>query len=378
MNQKISSIIKKYINSKSESINSIKELKLGLTNRLYDLESVSSPSQNSQIKSNYLIKVYGSSENDLINRELELFILKNRKKNRVGIDLPEILFQQDDFRVEEYISNWTSLLMHYQSLQSSQRESLISYISNDFIYNKIIDEVRNIHSIQPFFKSSFKDYSNNKQNSSIIKVNNIIYNINELIRRLKTKPNLPIVVLNIISDIEKYLNIEKIIKKYNPFLVLSHNDLHAGNIMIKNNNLSSITVIDYEYSFYNFLGFDISSLFLESCFDLGHKDYPFFKKIMNFHCLFEKEEVFFRFLSFLSKFRVDSKEESVFSMENQEYFRFLLSISSVLWSLSAFSLVDYEKYTENSLYKYEFDYYEYACERIKVFYIYKDKNYEKD
>lgn len=375
MNQKISSVIKKYINSKSESLTSIKELKLGLTNRLYDLESLTSLTSPSQTKSNYLLKVYGISENDLINRELELFILKKRKKHR--FDLPEILFQQDDFRIEEFIPNWTSLLMHYQSLPLTDNQSLISFISNELIYNQIMDEVRSIHSIQPIFKSSFKDYSNNKQNTSMLRVNNIIYNINELIKRLKNKPNLPIVVLNIVNDIEKYLNIERIIQKYNPYLVLSHNDLHAGNIMIKTNDLSSITVIDYEYSFYNFLGFDISSLFLESCFDLGYKTYPFFKKITDFSQIFEKEEVFLGFLSFLSKFRLDSKEESVILLENQEYFRFLLSISSVLWSLSAFSLVDYEKYIENSLCKYEFDYFQYACERIKVFYIYKDRNYEK-
>lgn len=58
-------------------------------------------------------------------------------------------------------------------------------------------------------------------------------------------------------------------------VVFSHNDLHSANMLrlLKNDRL---LLIDYEYSDYNFRGYDIANVFNETQFVYGHTEHPYY------------------------------------------------------------------------------------------------------
>ncbi|XP_046861693.1 choline/ethanolamine kinase-like isoform X2 [Xenia sp. Carnegie-2017] len=58
-----------------------------------------------------------------------------------------------------------------------------------------------------------------------------------------------------------------------------HNDVQPGNLLVKANedlDEAKIRVIDFEYSCYNYRGYDIGNHFSEWIFDYNHPHYPFF------------------------------------------------------------------------------------------------------
>eukprot|EP01071_Lankesteria_metandrocarpae_P008153 Lankesteria_metandrocarpae@DN4886_c0_g1_i1.p2 len=56
-------------------------------------------------------------------------------------------------------------------------------------------------------------------------------------------------------------------------IVFCHNDPQENNIMI---NRDVLRLIDFEYSAYNYAGFDIASFLLENTIDYGHTEFPFY------------------------------------------------------------------------------------------------------
>jgi thiamine kinase-like enzyme len=59
-------------------------------------------------------------------------------------------------------------------------------------------------------------------------------------------------------------------------LVFSHNDLLAGNVLIREGD-NKVIFIDYEYSCYNYRAYDIANYFNESVIDYNVTETPFFK-----------------------------------------------------------------------------------------------------
>uniref|UniRef100_A0A0N5BGC8 Choline/ethanolamine kinase n=1 Tax=Strongyloides papillosus TaxID=174720 RepID=A0A0N5BGC8_STREA len=95
-----------------------------------------------------------------------------------------------------------------------------------------------------------------------------------------------------IQELEKEVRLlEDYVKRYNIKIVFSHNDIFEGNIIVRNNATiekdkiisddenDCIIVIDYEYSCYNYRGFDFSQIFREmaysydSSFEHGYQIY---------------------------------------------------------------------------------------------------------
>ncbi|CEF61071.1 Protein kinase-like domain-containing protein [Strongyloides ratti] len=75
---------------------------------------------------------------------------------------------------------------------------------------------------------------------------------------------------------EEVTLIENFVKQFNFNIVFSHNDIFEGNVIIRNNTKlernkifsndenNSIIIIDYEYSCYNYRGFDFGQIFCET------------------------------------------------------------------------------------------------------------------
>jgi len=66
------------------------------------------------------------------------------------------------------------------------------------------------------------------------------------------------------------------LKQLNSPVVFSHNDLQEGNVLY-DEATGDAHVIDYEYSSYNFRGFDLGNHFCEHFIDYRAKEYPNFK-----------------------------------------------------------------------------------------------------
>lgn len=70
-------------------------------------------------------------------------------------------------------------------------------------------------------------------------------------------------------------------------VVFSHNDLHRGNILFtevsktRSTLADRIVLIDFEYSSYNYRGYDIANYFLEAAFEYEPSKYPFFSYIQD-------------------------------------------------------------------------------------------------
>merc|ERR550534_2017650 len=92
-------------------------------------------------------------------------------------------------------------------------------------------------------------------------------------------------------------------------VVLCHNDLQEGNILLVEKNpekrLSSgrglcesdedeIRMIDFEYAAYNYRGFDISQHFNEYCYDYDVEEFPHFVKDVEAYPNREQQMSFFR------------------------------------------------------------------------------------
>lgn len=86
----------------------------------------------------------------------------------------------------------------------------------------------------------------------------------------------PEYILDIIENIRSFKLKEKLTRVINaidtsmPEIVFSHNGLTEGDILYlteseKTDSLAKLIVIDYEYCAYNYRGYDLSMLFIESC-----------------------------------------------------------------------------------------------------------------
>ncbi|XP_046861526.1 choline kinase alpha-like isoform X1 [Xenia sp. Carnegie-2017] len=80
-----------------------------------------------------------------------------------------------------------------------------------------------------------------------------------------------------IDEILKY--IRHVVENSQSPVFFCHNDVQPGNLLVKANedlDEAKIRVIDFEYSCYNYRGYDIGNHFSEWIFDYNHPHYPFF------------------------------------------------------------------------------------------------------
>jgi len=85
------------------------------------------------------------------------------------------------------------------------------------------------------------------------------------------------VVANIDFNVEVEWLIRVILKLGSP-VVFSHNDINTGNILVRDEvqSCDPVVLIDFEFSSYNYRGFDIANHFNEWMYDYRRKDYPFY------------------------------------------------------------------------------------------------------
>ncbi|XP_043915379.1 choline kinase alpha [Protopterus annectens] len=161
-------------------------------------------------------------------------------------------------------------------------------------------------------------------------------------------------------------------------VVFCHNDCQEGNILLlenkENNYKQKLMLIDFEYSSYNYRGFDIGNHFCEWIFDYSCEQFPFFKANLSNYPTREQQ------LNFISSYltaadngyaQLTNEEKS--RMENEmltEVNRFALA-SHFFWGL--WSTV------QAKISSIEFGYLDYALSRFETYFAQKKKliNYQK-
>nr|PVC54059.1 choline kinase [Theileria orientalis] len=72
-------------------------------------------------------------------------------------------------------------------------------------------------------------------------------------------------------------------------VLFCHNDLHLKNLIA---TYDGLTLIDFEYSSFNYVGADIGFFFVESNFDYDCQEYPFFKMDRSFELSYDLKVMF--------------------------------------------------------------------------------------
>ncbi|XP_031968990.1 choline kinase alpha isoform X2 [Corvus moneduloides] len=155
-------------------------------------------------------------------------------------------------------------------------------------------------------------------------------------------------------------------------VVFCHNDCQEGNILLLEGRESSenqkLMLIDFEYSSYNYRGFDIGNHFCEWMYDYSYEKYPFFKASVPKYPS-KKQQLHF-LSSYLSAFQdgfenLSNEEKSKLEEEVLvEVNRFALA-SHFFWGL--WSII------QAKISSIEFGYLEYALSRFDAYFDQKRK-----
>ncbi|KAL4622815.1 choline kinase alpha-like [Arapaima gigas] len=173
-----------------------------------------------------------------------------------------------------------------------------------------------------------------------------------------------LVSFNLLKEMEA---LKSLLESTSSPVVFCHNDCQEGNILLlngrENSDRQKLMLIDFEYSSYNYRGFDIGNHFCEWMYDYTYDKFPFFKaNLKNYP---SKAQQLHFFSSYLlesdSRFENLSEEEQVKVKEEMlvEVNRFALA-SHFFWGL--WSIIQARIST------IEFGYMEYAVARFDAYF----------
>ncbi|KAJ2928743.1 hypothetical protein H1R20_g8217, partial [Candolleomyces eurysporus] len=322
--------------------------------------------KNSSKVSTVLLRIYGPSSGSFISRPRELHILhKLSSVYRIG---PRVFGTFENGRLEEYFdsANLTA---------EDIRDPLIS--------RWIGARMAELHSVDMEVVSPPSDIPETGIWKPSVKtwVSSWLPNAHEVL-------SLPSVRREVALD----LDITKFEKEWNIYfkwlskvedkrpgstMVLSHNDVHYGNLLRLNNALEAdghrqIIVVDFEYASPNPAAYDIGNHFLEWCTNYhnniaphlyNQSRYPTFTQRRNFYTSYLKH------LNHLGK----STEDPVFDPSDLDQIVDALDYQVRVWSpashalVAIWAIVQARDDLENSIAEPEFDYVGYAAGRMEAF-----------
>ncbi|XP_023590279.1 choline/ethanolamine kinase isoform X1 [Trichechus manatus latirostris] len=85
-------------------------------------------------------------------------------------------------------------------------------------------------------------------------------------------------LLEVYSLKDEMDNLRKLLDSTPSPVVFCHNDIQEGNILLLSEpeNADNLMLVDFEYSSYNYRGFDIGNHFCEWVYDYTHEEWPFY------------------------------------------------------------------------------------------------------
>jgi ethanolamine kinase len=291
--KKVTSALKKMQYNFSDKIK-LTQLKGGITNKIFLIEFPDNK---------FIIRKCGNNTERFINRELEYKIIKQLNT----FDITRKLLQKfEQGSIESFLEGSSLKIDHFRD------PYILSILGRKFFDLHSINILEQ-HERQPIMWKKIDTW------------------YNQCIELYKDDPiNLPII--NKIGDL---ISEKKIIQVESP-VILCHNDLTPANIIYNN---SDIKFIDFEYSAYNYRGFDIANMFCEySGYDCNWSLLP----------TEQERKLFYKFyLNTNDKNRINNLDKEVL---------FFIPISHLFWSLwgllqHKYSNIDYDylQYTHKRL-----------------------------
>lgn len=148
-------------------------------------------------------------------------------------------------------------------------------------------------------------------------------------------------------------------------VVFCHNDLQCGNVLLADKDSTTtprITIIDFEYSHYNYRGYDIANHFNEWMYDYSSEGKPGFKYIPEYYP--SKAQQF----SFIRSYLMSQGRPEVTSQDLVSLYREVVTLSGhshFLWGVWSM----FQALTSTI----DFDYKVYALARFQAYLTYREK-----
>ncbi|XP_027710200.1 choline/ethanolamine kinase [Vombatus ursinus] len=166
---------------------------------------------------------------------------------------------------------------------------------------------------------------------------------------------------------EEMGKLRKLLDSASSPVVFCHNDIQEGNILLLSEAEPRLMLIDFEYSSYNYRGFDIGNHFCEWIYDYSSEESPYFlMKPRNYPSREQQLHFIRNYLSVIQGDKTPSPEERTRLEEKilLEANRFALA-SHFFWGL--WSIL------QDIMSTIEFDYLEYAQSRFQLYFSQKEE-----
>ncbi|XP_005379651.1 PREDICTED: choline/ethanolamine kinase isoform X2 [Chinchilla lanigera] len=189
-------------------------------------------------------------------------------------------------------------------------------------------------------------------------------------RYLKQIQDLPSATLVQMNLLEMYSlkdemdNLRKFLDSTPSPVVFCHNDIQEGNILLLSEpeNADSLMLVDFEYSSYNYRGFDIGNHFCEWVYDYTHEEWPFYKAQPTDYPTREQQ------LHFIRHYLAEVKKGETLPQEEQKKLEEDLLVEANRYALASHFFWGLWSILQASMSTIEFGYLEYAQARFQFYF----------
>ncbi|XP_062931370.1 choline/ethanolamine kinase isoform X2 [Cynocephalus volans] len=159
-------------------------------------------------------------------------------------------------------------------------------------------------------------------------------------------------------------NLRKLLDSTPSPVVFCHNDIQEGNILLLSEpeNADSLMLVDFEYSSYNYRGFDIGNHFCEWVYDYTHEEWPFYKAKPTDYPTQEQQ------LHFIRHYLAEVKKGETISREEQRKLEEDLLVEANRYALASHFFWGLWSILQASMSTIEFGYLEYAQSRFQFYF----------
>uniref|UniRef100_F7BIE6 ethanolamine kinase n=1 Tax=Equus caballus TaxID=9796 RepID=F7BIE6_HORSE len=147
-------------------------------------------------------------------------------------------------------------------------------------------------------------------------------------------------------------------------VVFCHNDIQEGNILLLSEpeDVDSLMLVDFEYSSYNYRGFDIANHFCEWVYDYTHEEWPFYKAQAADYPTRGQQ------LHFIRHYLAEVKKGETISREEQKKLEEDLLVEVNRYALASHFFWGLWSILQASMSTIEFGYLEYAQSRFQFYF----------
>nr|XP_027808928.1 choline/ethanolamine kinase isoform X2 [Marmota flaviventris] len=159
-------------------------------------------------------------------------------------------------------------------------------------------------------------------------------------------------------------NLRKLLDSTPSPVVFCHNDIQEGNILLLSEpeNADSLMLVDFEYSSYNYRGFDIGNHFCEWVYDYTHEEWPFYKARPTDYPTRGQQ------LHFIRHYLAEVKKGETLSQEEQKKLEEDLLVEVSRYALASHFFWGLWSILQASMSTIEFGYLEYAQSRFQFYF----------